>query len=83
MAAEALHSPRITPQLHHQNTTSWTPILLKTPAKSPTHQLSKKTAQKSAFAPFEFGAEDAEEAVGAVAEEADAGFGALAVDVVV
>ncbi len=36
-----------------------------------------------AFAPLEFGAEDAEEAVGAVAEEADAGFGALAVDAVV
>ncbi len=39
--------------------------------------------RRLAFAPFEFGAEDAEEAVGAVAEEADAGFGLLAVDAVV
>src|SRR5258708_26699223 len=35
-----------------------------------------------AFAPFEFGAEDAEEAVGAAAQETDACLGALAVDVV-
>src|ERR1700751_1916180 len=35
-----------------------------------------------AFAPFEFGAQDAEEAVGAAAEETDACVGALAVDVV-
>jgi hypothetical protein len=36
----------------------------------------------SAFAPFELGAEDAEEAVGATAQETDAGLGALTVDVV-
>jgi hypothetical protein len=36
-----------------------------------------------AFAPLEFGAEDAEEAVRAVAEKADAGFGSLEVDAVV
>src|SRR6266581_5454383 len=35
-----------------------------------------------AFAPFEFGAEDAEEAVGAAAQETNARFGALAVDVI-
>ena len=35
-----------------------------------------------AFSPLQFGAQDAEEAVGAVAEETDAGLGALAVDVV-
>ena len=35
------------------------------------------------LAPFEFGAKDAEEAVGAVTEEADAGLGALQVDVIV
>ena len=39
--------------------------------------------RRSAFAPFELGAEDAEETVGAAAEETNAGFGALAVDVVV
>ena len=37
---------------------------------------------ESAFAPFEFGAQDAEEAVGAAAEESNACLGALAVDVV-
>ena len=37
---------------------------------------------KSAFAPFEFGAEDAEEAIRAAAQETDACFGALTVDVV-
>jgi hypothetical protein len=35
-----------------------------------------------AFAPLEFGAEDAEEAVGAAAEKTNACFGALAVDVI-
>ena len=35
-----------------------------------------------ALAPFEFGAEDVEESVGAGAEEADAGLGTVAVDVV-
>ena len=47
------------------------------------HYLLNRTPGSGlAFAPFEFGAEDAEEAVGAAAEETDAGFGALAVDVV-
>ena len=35
-----------------------------------------------ALAPFELGAEDVEESVGAGAEEADAGLGTVAVDVV-
>jgi hypothetical protein len=39
-------------------------------------------AAESAFAPLEFGAEDAEEAVGTMAKEADAEFRALAMDVV-
>jgi hypothetical protein len=47
-----------------------------------TLSLSGTTAVESALAPLEFGAEDAEEAVGAVAEEPDAEFRALAVDVV-
>ena len=40
------------------------------------------TAVELALAPFEFGAEDAEEAVGPAAQETDACLGALAVDVV-
>src|SRR5262249_3764120 len=39
-------------------------------------------AARLTFAPFEFGAEDPEEAVRAAAKETDAGVGAVAVDVV-
>jgi hypothetical protein len=45
-------------------------------------RLGAAAVVKSAFAPLEFGAEDTEEAVGAVTEEANAEFRAPAVDVV-
>ena len=52
------------------------------PVNTPPPPRRKNNCQKLPFSPFELRAQDAEEAVGAVADEADARFRALAVDVV-
>ncbi|WP_433971793.1 hypothetical protein [Tunturiibacter lichenicola] len=42
MTIKTPHSPRISPQIHHQNTTFYTPFLPKPPAKTHIYQRRKK-----------------------------------------
>jgi hypothetical protein len=51
-AAKPPHSPRNSPQTHHQNTTFFVPLFAKTPAKTPLHHTNKKIPPRKSTAPY-------------------------------